>query len=57
MGISTSNPHNINLKNKLTKILADNTNQPLEKIIKDTDRNYFMSSKEALDYNLIDKVI
>ena len=47
----------IYLKNKLTKILADNTNQPLEKIIKDTDRNYFMSSKEALDYNLIDKVI
>lgn len=46
----------IYLKNKLNQILATNTNQSIEKIIKDTDRNYFMSSKEALNYQLIDEI-
>lgn len=46
----------IYLKNKLNKILAENTNQPLDKIIKDTDRNYFMSSEEALKYKIIDEI-
>lgn len=46
----------IYLKNKLNTILANNTSQPLEKIIKDTDRNYFMSSQEALEYHLIDEI-
>ncbi|MGI0483375.1 ATP-dependent Clp protease proteolytic subunit, partial [Geminocystis sp. CENA526] len=31
--------------------------QPIEKIAKDTDRDYFMSAQEALEYGLIDKVI
>lgn len=47
----------IYLKNKLTHILAENTSQPLDKIIKDTDRNYFMSSQEAKDYHLIDEIL
>lgn len=47
----------IYLKNKLTNILAENTSQPLDKIIKDTDRNYFMSSQEAKDYHLIDEIL
>ena len=45
------------LKKRLNDILSKNTKQPLSKIIKDTDRNYFMSSQEAKDYNLIDEVI
>jgi len=40
----------------LNKILAEHTGQPLEKIQKDTDRNYFMSVQEAKDYGLIDEI-
>jgi ATP-dependent Clp protease protease subunit len=40
----------------LNRILSEHTGQPLEKIEKDTDRNYFMSSQEAKDYGLIDEV-
>ena len=47
----------IKLKEKLNKILADNTNQPLEKIYNDTERDNFLSASEALDYGLIDKII
>lgn len=42
---------------KLNKILSKNTNKPLSKIKKDTERDYFMSSKKALEYGLIDKII
>ena len=45
------------LKKRLNDILSKNTKQPLSKIIKDTDRNYFMSSLEAKNYHLIDEVI
>ena len=45
------------LKDKLNNILANNTSQPLKKIIKDTDRNYFLSAEEAKDYHLIDSII
>lgn len=41
----------------LNKILADSTGQTLDKIGKDTDRNYFMSSEEAKKYGIIDDVI
>ena len=44
-------------KNKLNQILANNTNQSLKKIIKDTDRDYYLDAKEALDYGLIDKIL
>lgn len=40
----------------LTDILAKHTGQPKEKIVKDTDRNYFMSPEEAKTYGLIDEV-
>lgn len=40
----------------LNKILAEHTGQPLEKIEKDTDRNYFMSVQEAKEYGLIDEI-
>jgi len=45
------------LKNMLADILADRTGQQAKKLIKDMDRDYFMSPKEALDYGLIDKVL
>ena len=47
----------LKLKNKLNNILAKNTNQPLKKIEIDTERDYFLSAKEAKNYGLIDKII
>ncbi|MFD1886988.1 ATP-dependent Clp endopeptidase proteolytic subunit ClpP [Paenibacillus wenxiniae] len=47
----------LKMRDKLNKILADRTGQPLERIERDTDRDYFMTAAEAADYGLIDKVI
>lgn len=47
----------IKLKEKLNRILADNTHQPLEKIYEDTERDNFLSAKEAKEYGLIDDII
>ena len=49
--------HILRTKEKLNKILASNTGQPLERIDKDTDRDNFMGADEAAAYGLIDKVI
>jgi len=46
----------IRLKSKLNRILAKNTGQRISKIEKDTDRNYFMGSEEALKYGIIDSI-
>ncbi len=43
-------------KRRLNELLVYHTGQPMERIEKDTDRNYFMSPKEAVDYGLIDKI-
>jgi ATP-dependent Clp protease, protease subunit len=45
------------MKLSLNKILASNTGQPLEKIEKDTDRDYILSASESVEYGLVDKVI
>ena len=47
----------LKLKKKLNTILSHNTNQDIKKIENDTERDYFMSSNEALKYGLIDKII
>jgi ATP-dependent Clp protease protease subunit len=47
----------LGLKETLNHIMAENTGQKYEKIDKDTDRDYYMSAKQAKDYGLIDKVI
>ena len=47
----------LKLKNKLNNILAKNTEQTLEKIELDTERDYFLSAKEAKNYGIIDKII
>lgn len=48
--------HILRTKKKLNRILSENTGQPLSKVEKDTDRDYFMSAQEALGYGLIDKI-
>lgn len=45
------------LKDTLNNLLAEHTGQPLEKIATDTDRDYFLSPPEAVEYGLIDKVV
>ena len=47
----------IRMKDKLNKILSENTGRPLEEIARDTERDNFMSAQEALDYGLIDRII
>ncbi len=47
----------LGLRDKINQILSRHTGQPLEKIQKDTDRDYFMSAQEAKDYGIIDEVI
>jgi len=47
----------LKIKEKLNNILAKHTGQPLSKIEKDTDRDFYLSADEAKDYGLIDKVI
>jgi len=48
--------HILKLKRRMNMILAKNCNQPLAKIEKDVDRDYYMSAEEALQYGIIDKV-
>lgn len=45
------------LRKRLNKILSKNTGQTLKKIEKDTERDYYLNSKEAVTYGLVDKVI
>lgn len=47
----------LRIRETLNKILADFTGKPIKQIEKDTDRNYFLSAGEALEYGLIDKVL
>lgn len=44
-------------KEKLNKILSENTDQNLKKVEQDTERDHFLDANEALDYGLIDKII
>jgi ATP-dependent Clp protease, protease subunit len=47
----------IRIKNELNELIAAHTGQPLERIERDTDRDYFLSPEEAIDYGLIDGII
>jgi len=47
----------LKLRDKLNRMLAKNTNQNLEKIEHDTERDNFMDSREALEYGIVDKII
>ena len=48
--------HILKIKQKLNKILSENTGKPIEQIEKDTDRDNYLSSEDALEYGLIDKI-
>ena len=48
--------HMQKIKQKINKILSENASQPLEKIEKDTDRDFYMSADEAVNYGLVDKI-
>ena len=47
----------LRIKDELNKILSKHTGQPLDKIVFDSDRDFFMSANEAKDYGLVDEVI
>ena len=47
----------LKIRERLNKILADNTGKPIDIIVKDTERDNFMSADEALDYGLVDKIL
>ena len=47
----------LKIKDRLNKIISTHTGQPVEKIVKDSDRNFFMSAEEALEYGIIDEII
>ncbi len=47
----------LRLRADLNRILSERTGQPLEKVERDTERDYFMSASEAAEYGLVDKVI
>lgn len=49
--------HILKTRDRLNKILAKHTSQKLQKIERDTERDYFMSAEEALHYGIVDKVI
>ncbi len=55
--IKIHSDHIVKTREKLNKILSKNTGQTLKRVEKDTDRDNYMSAKEAADYGLIDKVI
>jgi ATP-dependent Clp protease protease subunit len=47
----------IDVRQRLDEIIAKHTGQPLEKVAKDTERDYFMSAEEAKEYKIVDRVI
>ncbi|MCB0289733.1 MAG: ATP-dependent Clp endopeptidase proteolytic subunit ClpP [Calditrichaeota bacterium] len=47
----------LNMRQKLNKILVEATGQDIKRIEKDTDRNFFMSSQQALEYGIIDEIL
>jgi ATP-dependent Clp protease protease subunit len=47
----------IDVRKRLDEIISKHTEQPLDKVAKDTERDYFMSAEEAKEYNIVDRVI
>ena len=47
----------IDVRQRLDKIIAHHTGQKLERVSKDTDRDYFMSAEEAVEYSIVDRVL
>jgi ATP-dependent Clp protease protease subunit len=49
--------HILKIKDRLNKILASHTGQPIKKVEKDTDRDYYMSAEEAKEYGIVDVIV
>ena len=47
----------IDIRKRLDQIIAEHTGQPIEKVTRDTERDYFMSADEAREYGIVDRVI
>lgn len=47
----------LEMRKRINKILSERTGQPIEKIAKDSDRDYFMNAEEAKQYGMIDKIV
>lgn len=47
----------LKLREHTNQIIAERTGQPVEKVAKDTDRDYYMSAEEAKEYGIIDEII
>lgn len=47
----------LKLRDHINQIISERTGQPVEKVAKDTDRDYFMSAEEAKEYGIIDEII
>ena len=47
----------IKMQDRLNRLIAKETGQPIERILKDTQRNYWLSAEEAIDYGLVSKII
>ena len=47
----------LRIRDVLNRILSENTGQPLDKIVRDTDRDHFMTAHEAMEYGLVDRVM
>lgn len=54
--IAIAAEHILKVKKRMNRILAENCNQPIEKIEKDVDRDYYMDAEEALKYGIVDKI-
>ncbi len=55
--IEISAQHILRIKKRLSQILSKHTSQPLKKIEKDTDRDFYMTAKEAQKYGIVDEII
>ena len=55
--VEISAKHLLSIKERLNKILAKHTGQPIGKIAKDTDRDFYLSAEEAKEYGVVDKII
>jgi ATP-dependent Clp protease protease subunit len=47
----------LKMRDKINEIIAHHTGKPLDKVVKDTDRDYFMSAQQAQEYGLVDEVV
>jgi ATP-dependent Clp protease protease subunit len=47
----------VRVRKRINNIISNATGQPLEKVEKDTDRNYWLNAEEAVDYGIVNKII